>query len=207
MRTPDARPDPAHARRWPPAVVAGAYQTGVVLMRNLRRRGVDVSCIDCVPNQPGFKTVYGKAYLCPNPDEAPAEWVRFLVDLGKKIGGKPVLISSADQFVTAIAYHAAELREHFTFLHAGVTAQALLATKKCQYEIANKNGMPVPRTQLVRSLEELLRFAAEARFPWLLKPVHFREWERFPAGHPLLNQKTAPRPGVHPLLPSGRQCG
>jgi predicted ATP-grasp superfamily ATP-dependent carboligase len=191
MPTPDARPDPARARRWPPVVVAGAYQTGVVLMRNLRRRGVDVSCIDCVPSQPGFKTVYGKAYLCPNPDETPAQWVRFMIDLGRKIGGKPVLISSADQFVTAVACHAAELEEHFTFLHAGAAAQALLATKRRQYEMADQNGMPVPRTQLVRSLEELLRFGAEARFPCLLKPVHFREWERFPAGHPLLNQKTA----------------
>ncbi len=171
-------------------MVAGAYQTGVVLMRNLRRRGVDVSCVDCLPSQPGFKTVYGKAYLCPNPDEAPAEWVRFMAGLGKRIGGKPVLISSADQFVTAIARHAAELEEHFTFPRAGVAAQALLATKKRQYEIAGKNGLPAPRTQLVRSLDELFRFGAEARFPLLLKPLHFREWERFPAGHPLLNQKT-----------------
>lgn len=178
------------ARGWPPVVVAGAYQTGVVLMRNLRRRGVAVSCIDCVPGQAGFKTVYGKAYLCPNPDEAPAEWVRFMVDLSKKIGGKPVLISSADQFVTAMACHAAELEEHFTFLRAGVALQALLATKKRQYDIAGEHGMPVPRTQLVKSFEELLRFGAEARFPLLLKPVHYREWGRFPAGHPLLNQKT-----------------
>jgi len=179
------------ARGWPPVVVEGAYQTGVVLMRNLRRRGVAVSCIDYNPSQPGFKTVYGRAHLCPNPDERPAEWLRFMIGLGKEMGAKPVLIASADQFVTAIARHAADLDEHFIFLHTGVAMQALLATKKRQYDIAGEHGLPVPRTQLVRSLDELVRFGAEARFPCLIKPVHFREWEGFPAGHPLLNQKIA----------------
>ena len=40
---------------WPPVVVAGAYQTGVVLMRNLVRRGLSVSCIDCSPAMQGFR--------------------------------------------------------------------------------------------------------------------------------------------------------
>ena len=176
---------------WPPAVVAGAYQTGVVLMRNLARRGVSVSCVDCYPQQPGFKTVYGKTRLCPNPDERPAEWFQFMADLAEEIGSKPVLMASSDIFVTAIARHAAQLREHFVFLESGVAMQALLATKRRQYDIAAGSGLPTPRTQFVSSLEELRRFGEGARFPCLLKPVHCREWERFPAGHPLLNQKTA----------------
>jgi len=171
--------------------VAGAAQTGIVLMRNLARRGVSVSSVDCNPEHPGFKTVYGKAHLCPNPDEKPAEWSRFMVDLAKDIGSRPVLIPSSDQFVTAIACHAAQLQDHFVFLESGVVMQALLATKRRQYDIAAGNGLPTPRTQFVSSLEELRHFGEGARFPCLLKPVHFREWEQFPAGHPLLYQKTA----------------
>jgi predicted ATP-grasp superfamily ATP-dependent carboligase len=175
----------------PPVVVAGAYQTGVVLMRNLVRRKVDVCCIDCDSSQQGFKTVYGKAYLCPNPDAQPAEWERFMIELAKSIGRKPVLIASADQFVTAIADHAAALEPYFIFRAASVATQALLATKKRQYEIAEVNGMPVPKTKFVESINELRNFAGEAQFPCLMKPVHFREWERFPNGHPMLNQKIA----------------
>jgi predicted ATP-grasp superfamily ATP-dependent carboligase len=72
-----------------------------------------------------------------------------------------------------------------------VATQALLATKKRQYEIADGNGLPVPKTKFVESIEEVRSFANEAQFPCLMKPVHFREWERFPNGHPLLNQKIA----------------
>ena len=175
----------------PPVVVAGAYQTGVVLMRTLVRRKVEVCCIDCDPAQPGFRTVYGRAYLCPNPDSEPEDWERFMIELARSIGRRPVLISSSDQFVTAIADHAAALEQHYIFRPASVATQALLATKKRQYEFAAENGLPVPRTKFVQSIEEVRQFGREARFPCLLKPVHCREWERYPKGHPLLNQKIA----------------
>jgi D-aspartate ligase len=182
--------NPLKAQRdWPSVVITGAYQTGVVLMRDLARRGLSVCCVDCSPGQPGFRTVYGTTYLCPNPDQKPAEWLEFMVALAARLGNKPVLISSADQFVTAIAQHADALAEHFTFCHAAVATQALLATKKRQYELSEAHGLPVPRTQYVRSMEDVAAFGVVARFPCLLKPLHFRDWERFPAGHPLAGQK------------------
>jgi predicted ATP-grasp superfamily ATP-dependent carboligase len=159
-------------------------------MRNLARRGVRVSCVECNPAMPGFRTVYGRAYLCPNPDDRSAEWLAFMIDLARKLGGKPVLIPSADQFVSAIAEHAGALAEHYTFCRGAAATQALLATKKRQYEIASDHGLPTPKTMFVRSREELLAFGREAAFPCLIKPVHFREWEHFPPDHPLYCQKT-----------------
>lgn len=190
---PDSEdPNPRRAApEWPPVIVAGAFQTGVVLMRNLFRRGVETSCIDCVPGQPGFKTVYGRAYLCPNPDNQPEEWLRFMIGLAGKSRCRPVLIPSADQFVIAMARHADALENHFVFLKASAVTQELLATKKRQYDIAENNGLPVPRTRFIRTRGELMSFAETARFPCLLKPVHFLEWQRFPVGHPLLNEKIA----------------
>ncbi len=175
----------------PPAVVAGAFQTGVVLMRDLGRRGVDVVCTDCNADKSGFKTVYGKAYLCPNPESQPAEWEHFMIELAGRLGRKPVLIPSSDLFVTAIAEHAEVLEKHYILRLSSVATQALFATKEKQYEIAELNGLPVPRTQFIQSKEDLRRFAGQAQFPCLMKPDHFREWERFPDGHPLLNQKIA----------------
>lgn len=175
----------------PPAVVLGAYQTGLVLMRNLTRHGIETCSIDCDPNQPGFKSVYGKTYLCPNPDTDPGGWEQFMVDFGRKFSRKPVLIASSDLFVSAMSDHAAALSEHYIFRAGSVGTQALLATKKRQYEIADTNGLPVPKTRFVQSRVELQEFARAAQFPCLMKPVHFREWEHFPAGHPLLNKKVA----------------
>ena len=184
----DTNPQKAE-RGWPAVVVAGAFQTGVVLMRNLARRGITAYCIDPNPKQPGFQTIYGTAYQCPHPDDEPAKWLHFMVDLRARIGSKAALIPSSDQFVSAIGYHAAELEKHFLFCQSSAAVQALLATKQRQYEIADKHGLPVPYTRFVQTREEVAAFAAEARFPCILKPLHFREWKRIPSAHPLFEKK------------------
>ncbi|MFY9727657.1 MAG: hypothetical protein WAJ87_19330 [Bryobacteraceae bacterium] len=174
---------------WPPVVVAGGFQTGVLLMRNLERRGLKVFCVEWFREQPCFRSVYGTSFECPNPDEKPAEWIEFMIGLGKRIGARPVLIPSADQFVTAIARYADQLDPHFQFCREGAALQGLLATKERQYDLAEKHGLPVPRTRFVGSLADLADFASAARFPCLLKPLHAREWSRLPAGHPFRGAK------------------
>jgi D-aspartate ligase len=175
----------------PPVVVAGAFQTGVVLMRDLSRQQIETHCVDCNASKSGFKTIYGKAHLCPNPDTHPAEWRTFMLELSQRIGRKPVLIASADMFVTAIADHAAALDPHYILRAEALATQALLATKERQYEIAGANGLPIPKTSFIESINDVRKFADEALFPCLIKPVHFREWARLPLGHPLLNEKVA----------------
>lgn len=175
---------------WPPAVIAGAFQTGVLGVRSLLRKGITVCSFDCNPSYPGFRSIYGPARLCPDPDLEPAAWLKFMFDLAREIGRKPALIPSSDQFVTAIAKHTAALREHF-LLSPGIELQGLLADKHSQYELAAAHGMPMPRSQRIQCIDEVERFAAGATFPCLVKPMHFREWRRLPAGHPLLNAKIA----------------
>lgn len=175
---------------WPPAVIAGAYRTGVLGVRSLVRRGVRATSFDSDRNYPGFRSVYGHAHACPDPDTDPEGWVDFMIELSAKLGGKPVLIPSADVFVSAIAAHASRLVGHY-IMSPGIPLQGQLATKQTQYELAAKYGMPLPRTRFVKSAEEVATFANTAQFPCLLKPIHFRKWQRFPSGHPLSYAKVA----------------
>jgi predicted ATP-grasp superfamily ATP-dependent carboligase len=174
-------------------VVAGGFQTAVVLMRSLARRHLEVHAIHSEPDQPAFYTVYGTAHRCPDSDRQPGEWLDFMIDLSGQIsqgtGRKPVLISSSDQYVTAIAEHAAALGPHFTFCQSSIATQALLATKKKQYAMAGDLGLPVPATRFVESPEDVREFALTATFPAILKPLHFREWKRIPSTHPLFEKK------------------
>jgi D-aspartate ligase len=202
-----ARPAPANPDRaepdWPAAVIAGAFQTGVLGVRSLIRRGVRACCFDCHLDYPGFRSVYGPAHACPDPDVDPKGWVDFMIGLARMMGGKPVLIPSADQFVSAIAAHADTLAEHYV-LSPGVPLQGLLATKQTQYALAAEHGMPLPHTKLVHCEEDVRQFARTARFPCLLKPLHFREWQIFPNGHPLSHEKVAIAPTAEALLASWR---
>jgi len=175
---------------WPPAVIAGAYQTGVLAVRSLKRRGIRAICADSNPDNPGFRSVYGPARLCPDPDSRPGDWLQFMLGLVAELGERAALIPSSDKFITAIARHAVALRERY-ILSPGIALQAALAEKRTQYELAARHGMPMPVTANIGSAEEAAEFAATARFPCLIKPDHFREWQRFPPGHPLLHRKIA----------------
>ena len=64
---------------WPAAVIAGAFQTGVLGVRSLKRRGVRAVCFDANHDNPGFRSVWGPAQLCPNPDTDADGWVRFML--------------------------------------------------------------------------------------------------------------------------------
>lgn len=173
---------------WPSAVVLGAYQTGVLALRGLRRRGVRTVMVDCDPTQTGFRSRRGPALLCPNPDTDGEAWLEWMRALAARDGSRPALLSSADQFVTAIARFADALRPHFR-LSDGAELAGTLADKDTQYALAARHGMPMPLTRFVQQAAEVEAFAAEAMFPCVLKPIHFREWRRFPLGHRLAFQK------------------
>lgn len=175
---------------WPPAVIAGAYRTGVLGVRSLVRRNVRATLFDCDDSMPGFRSVYGPARLCPDPDLEPDAWLRFMLSLAGEHKQRPVLIASADQFVTAICKHADVLRTHY-IISNGVALHGALAEKRTQYKLASEHGMPMPRTAFAASLEEVEAFGRSAAFPCVIKPNHFREWQKFPVDHPLSYQKIA----------------
>lgn len=175
---------------WPPAVIAGAYQTGVLGVRSLKRRGVQATCIDSNRSNPGFYSIYGPAEPCPDPDNHPDEWLHFMLKLSVKLGARAALIPSSDKFVSAIARHAASLRSAY-IVSPGIGLQCALAEKATQYELAARHGMPMPITRSVGTMQEALGVAAGIRFPCLLKPNHFREWQRFGRGHALRSRKIA----------------
>lgn len=184
----------------PPVVVGGVFQTGINLMRDLSRRGVRAFGIDCVPSHGGFRSRYGKSFVCPDPDRQPAEWVAFMKQLAGQIGGKPVIIPAADIFVTALGEHAPELASDYCFAGDSVGLQAALATKEQQYTLAAEAGFPCPRTEHIQGRADLEAFCRDARFPCLIKPRSQREWESLPEGNPLRGKQIATADTVAALL-------
>jgi D-aspartate ligase len=180
---------------WPPVVVASVFQTGLNLIRDLTRLGVRAFGVDCIASHAGFRSRYGKSYVCPDPDRQPAEWVAFMKALARELagetGGKPVIIPAADIFVTALGAHAAELASDYCFSGDSVAMQAALGTKEQQYALAAHAGFPCPRSEYVQSRAELEAFCRDARFPCLIKPRSQREWEVLPEGNPLRGKKIA----------------
>ncbi len=184
---------------WPSAVIAGAFQTGVVGVRNLFKHGVKTVCFDSDSGLQGFHSKYGPARLCPDPDLYPDDWIEFMHRLSIELGDCPVLIPSSDQYVIAIHTHRNSLDPYYR-LSPGIDLQGQLALKQTQYRLAMEHGMPMPYTNIIDSRKNMLDFAAEARYPSILKPWHFRDWRKLPKSHPLLRAKVAVAENEQQLL-------
>ncbi len=189
---------PLHRR--PPAVVASVFQTGLNLMRDLEQKGVRVIGIDCNAENPGFRSRYGRSFLCPNPDKHPEDWMAFMSALADAIGEKAVLIAASDLFVSAIGRYVDGLSSHFVFSAPGCKLQASLATKETQYALAREYGLPSPLAAHIQCEADLVSFCRRARFPALLKPLHHREWQALPLSNPLAGLKTISADSADELL-------
>jgi D-aspartate ligase len=173
----------------PPAVLCGAYYTGLNVARNLSRRGVEIHLLDHSPTQIGMYSRHGKKWLGPNPDQEPEAWIEFMREMARQLGRKAVLIPSSDLYVTAVARWAEELSRLFLFPLAGSQVQGALASKQTQYDLALRYGMPISKTAFVSNLDGVETFAAETMYPCLFKPLAVRDWERVPPGHLLYGIK------------------
>lgn len=169
-------------------------------MRDLLRRGVKTIGVDCAPEHEGFRSVYGKSYLCPNPDTAPDAWLEYMIGLAESLGSKPVIIPAADIFVTALGRHAEALSKYYIFSMQSIAVQASLATKDQQYALAARQGLPIPNTVSIQSMADVEKFVEEARFPCLMKPRHQREWEALPEGNALRGLKLVTAQDANELL-------
>ena len=173
---------------WPAAVVASGHQTGVNLARNLVRRGVRVLVVDCNPAADSFRSIYGTPVLCPDPDEAPQEWLGFMLKLKTTLGGKAAIIAASDQMVSAIGLHSDALADNF-YVSPSAKLQAQLALKEGQVQSAAQHGLPIPLTRYASTEAEVEIFADQCSYPCLFKPQQQRFWNAVLPGHPLYQQK------------------
>ena len=94
-----------------------------------------------------------------------------LLEIGRLLGGRPVLISTDDAAVALVQDSAAELRTVFNFpvLPAGLARR--LSSKRELYFLCREFGVPTPETVFPQSRADVLRFIESAAFPVVVKGI------------------------------------
>jgi D-aspartate ligase len=145
---------------------------GVGMMRSLGRLGASVYGVDPNPDNPAFRSRYCRGrFVWDAERESPHKTISFLLDVAKKIGQRPILISNGDIASLFVTDHAAELQDAFRFrLPAGKLARGL-SHKFEMYRLAKEHGVPTPETLLPRSRQEVEELLAAGLFnlPVMLK--------------------------------------
>jgi D-aspartate ligase len=104
-------------------------------------------------------------------DEAPKRLLDDLLEAGRRIGRRAILIPLDDRATLFVGDHAAALREWFIFPDQDPSLSRRLANKWELHQLCRQLGLPAAQTERPRSRAEVEAFAATASFPVVVKAI------------------------------------
>lgn len=153
-----------------PVLVLGGAQSALAVNRALGRHGVPVVSLYHSQREYASASKYvSRRILTPDPVLEADRFVRVLTSLGKEYAGS-LLVPAYDDALLTVAQHHEALSEHFEVGCMEWERTGKCLDKKQTYAIADREGVPAPRTSSPTSLEELEAWSDAIAFPCLVKP-------------------------------------
>lgn len=155
-----------------PVVVLKIHHGALGIARSLGRLGAEVHGLTASPEAPPARSRYWRACHTWDVEEAPApQSLEYLLALGRRLGGRAVLVPVSDRLTRFVADHATTLREHFVFPEISAELVRALISKKEMHRLASRHGIPSPETAFPASKADVLAFLDKAVFPVVLKGI------------------------------------
>ncbi len=167
------------------AVVLGLCTSGASIVRNLARKGYEVWGITENKSDEGLNSRYGQKIISPDCEHDFSAWLQFMIDLSKKIKGRPALIPTGDKYVVAIEKSIEKLLPYFRMHQSPKRMHTKLTSKIEQVRLAKEHQFPMPISTEVKSCNELISFYNKVACPILIKPEFSYFWHGDEARHAL----------------------
>lgn len=150
------------------AVITGGDFQGLGALRTLARKGIPIVLLDsdhCIGKYSRYKKTF---FGSPHPSKSKS-YLNFLVNLAieQKIHGW-VVFPNSDDAVYVLSKYKERLEEFYRIPTPSWEVIKNVYIKKNTYQIAEKNGIAVPKTYYPQSLEELVEL--NLQFPLVIKP-------------------------------------
>lgn len=153
-----------------PVVILSCHTTGLGVIRALGSMGVPVIVVQYNKGDMGQVSKFVKEIvIAPHPDKSPDQFIDILVICGKKYPGS-ILIPADDETLQIVSRNKVDLSRYFTVACTDRTISELFLDKKKTYALAEKSGVPVGRTYVPASVDDLINHSRGMEFPCLVKP-------------------------------------
>ena len=151
-----------------PAVVVGGSLNALGVVRSLARGDMPIFVVDKEPGGVATRSRFSRALSLPSLDGKAL--VQGLIDTSIRIGGRPVLILTADSDVNTVSAFRSELEPYYRFsLPAPEMVHKLF--DKAQFQLlAEQEGLSVPRGVIVSDPSDL-ELILELKPPLVIKPA------------------------------------
>jgi D-aspartate ligase len=158
------------------AVVMNMFYTGLGIARSLGERGVPVIGLTTSRSGFGTRTRYARCVVSPDSRHDPDQLLAFLLKLARTFDHKPVLFPTRDDDVVFLDRYREELSGHFSLVVPSASVVRLCLDKWRTCTEAERAGVPVPKSWLIHTRDDLTQAAAEITYPCVIKPVEAYQW-------------------------------
>lgn len=178
-----------HASNLAPAVVTYMSSSALAIVRALGRRRIPVYAIDSRPDPDGRGSRYCEVLRSPDVQTDEEGFIRFLLDLGRRLPQKGVLYPTGDTTVVPISRHRKRLARYYRFVLPQDEVLQQAVSKRGLDQLTARFGVPAPKTLFPGRGDDISELADEISYPALLKPTFSPRW-RAPAMRPLVGHFT-----------------
>ena len=155
----------------PVVILQTAHHGGLGIARSLGRLGVPVYCVDA-HWEPAFSSRYCRDHFVLNIESAAeGQSVDRLLQIGRKLSGRPILIPTTDRGAVWVAEHASALRSEFRFQYQDGSLVRSLCDKSQMQELARRSGVATAQSVVPRSKEDVECVVETANFPVMVKAI------------------------------------
>lgn len=160
-----------------PVLILGLYFPGYSLLRDFSLLKIPTYGADIKRSLPGFKSKYGKKYVCPNPSIEYEKWFKWMIDFAKG-KEKIVVFCTSDRFISPLKNAYEQIKENYIFTIPHTEIIDKFNSKKGIYKTCIKYNFPTAKTFFTNGKENPLEFLNEVEFPIISKPEFSKDWMR-----------------------------
>jgi len=152
---------------------------GLGILRSLGRLGIPVYTVDSDPRGPASYSRYLRGrFVFDLATAAPDATIDYLLEVGKRIGSRALLIPTWDEISVLVSDAYAALTDRFLVPHQPDGLARSLASKKDMYHLAKQHGVPTPEATFPTDVDDVRAFADRATFPVMLKGIEGNRLQR-----------------------------
>ncbi len=151
-----------------PAVVVGGSLNALGVVRSLARGGMPIYLLDTTRQCAAGRSLHVRFVRTPALEGRAL--IDCLLELGRKLGSRPILILTSDQSVNWVSTHRQEIEPLYRISLPADDMVRTLADKTLFQALAEREGFPVPRTVCVSEVADLTRLATLTP-PLIIKPA------------------------------------
>ena len=160
----------------PTAIVIGLSETGLGVARSLHRRGIRVIGLHSSGERPPAASSRHLEFVSGWETEVPEAALEFLRKLLPGAGRGSVLLPTGDQNLLFVHRHRHQLADDFRFYVWDSPLLEQMASKRGLAGLAERLGLPVPRTIVPENIDDLKAGIKSLRFPCIVKPEYTHLW-------------------------------